>query len=324
MKEAYNEKYYTLDLIPQERQDCITLDLVWLTDLLGLKDRDWPVDGMKLLELLKASPRISFDYLLADMADDCDGAADYSHELDLYVILLNQNKINYPYKTSQHRRLNFTIAHELGHIALGHVLSTAKKTKEQKAYEDLEADEFAGRFLLPEALLFSCNYYSITSAAEYFMVSETALWKRLNNMKRLDLFHSRRVNTCQKCGNTRFSVFAEYCGICGTALSEGLKGIRRVFYDSHIKMDRFKRVIECPVCKLKHFIGDKCARCSTYIFNYCDQYLISGDHICGFANPTTSRFCEMCGKPTYFYRRGLITDWEEEANAGRSYIRGNS
>lgn len=265
MKEVYNEKYYTLDIIPQERQDCITLDLVRLTDLLGLKDRDWPVDGMKLLELLKASPRISFDYLLADMEDDCDGAADYSHELDLYVILLNQNKMNYPYKTSQYRRLNFTIAHELGHIALGHVLSTAKKTKEQKAYEDLEADEFAARFLLPEALLFSCNYYSITSASEYFMVSETALWKRLNNMKRLDLFHSRRVNTCQKC-----------------------------------------------------------ARCSIYIFSYCDQYLASGDHICGFSNPATSRFCEMCGKPTYFYRRGLITDWKEEANAGRSYIRGNS
>jgi ribosomal protein L37E len=322
MKEVYNEKYYTLNLIPQERQVCITLALVWLTDLLGLKDRDWPVDGMKLLELLKASPRIAFKYMFADMKDECDGVADYSHELDQYVIVLNQNKKNYPYKTSQDRRLNFTIAHELGHIALGHVLSTAKKTKEQEDYENLEADEFAGRFLLPEALLFSCNYYSIASAAEYLIVSETALWKRLNNMKRLDLFHSRRVNTCQKCGNTSFSVFAEYCGICGTPLKEGLKGIRRVFYHSHIKMDRYKRVLECPVCHSKHFNTDKCSRCSTYIFNYCDQYFVSGDDICGFSNPAASRFCEMCGKPTYFYRRGLISHWEEEANAEASYISG--
>jgi hypothetical protein len=96
----------------------------------------------------------------------------------------------------------------------------------------------------------------------------------------------------------------------------------RVFYESHIKMDQFKRVALCPVCESKHFIGDKCARCSTYIFNYCDQYMVSGDYICGFSNPATSRFCEMCGKPTYFYRRGLISHWKEEANVGRSYIRG--
>jgi hypothetical protein len=320
MKEVYNEKYYTLSLITQERQDCITLALVWLADLLGLKDRDWPIDGIKLLKLLKASPSISFNYLLADMEDSCDGAADYSHELDLYVILLNQNKMNYPYEASRDRRLNFTIAHEVGHIALGHVLSTAEKTKEQEDYENLEADEFAARFLMPEALLFSLNYYHIASAAEYLMVSQTALWKRLNNMKRLDLFHSRRISTCEKCGNTRFSLFAEYCGICGTPLKNGLKGIRRVFYDSHIKMDSCKRVALCPVCKSNNFREDKCTRCGTYIFNYCSEYMISGDHLCGFANPGNCRFCEMCGKPTYFYKRGLIEDWEKESNAELSYI----
>lgn len=153
---------------------------------------------MKVLEALEAKQLIPFTYQFVEMPDSIDGTAKYIHEHNVFLVSINSNKGKYPYETSRDRRLNFTIAHEIGHIALEHVLSTAEKTKEQEDYENLEADEFTARFLMPEALLFSLNYYHIASAAEYLMVSQTALWKRLNNMKRLDLFHSRRVNTCEK------------------------------------------------------------------------------------------------------------------------------
>jgi Zn-dependent peptidase ImmA (M78 family) len=320
MKQVYNAKYYSLELITQERMDYITLGVKWLTDLLGLKDSHWPIDCMKILDLLKDMQFIPFAYKFIDMSDDCDGAARYFPEHDVYMILINKNKVKYPYKSSQDRRLNFTIAHELGHIALGHVLNTAKKTQEEKDYENIEADEFAARFLMPQKLIFSCNFYSLSSAAEYLMVSETALWKRLNNMKRLDLLHSRRVSTCESCGNTKFSIFSEYCGICGQPLRGKLKGIHRIHYTTDIQTDGFKRVVECPICKFKHVNADKCSRCGTYIFNYCSEYLISGDDNCGFANPSNSRYCEMCGKPTYFYNRGLLSSWKEDINGRETYI----
>jgi Zn-dependent peptidase ImmA (M78 family) len=311
MRQTYDEKYYTLDLIPKYRQDYINLRLNWFIDLLGLKESDWPIDCMKILKELKTTQLINLRYDFIELSDECDAAIRYFPEHDFYSITINDNKVNYPYECSNHRRLNFTLAHELGHIALRHhLIEDHLKTPEQKALENLEADEFAGRFLLPESLIFTINYYSLASAAEYFMVSKTALWKRLNNMKRLDVLNSRTIRTCESCGNTKFSIFSEYCGICGKPIRGGLKGIRKVYYPSDIKIDRYKRVIECPVCKFKHFNGDKCARCGTYIYNYCSEYLISGDKDCDYANNSNHRFCEMCGRPTYFYNRGLLIPWE--------------
>jgi Zn-dependent peptidase ImmA (M78 family) len=311
MKERYNEKYYTLELIPKYRQDYIDLRVEWLTELLELKESHWPLDCMKIFNKLKKEQLFNFDYQFIEMPDNSDAVIRYFDEHDLYVVLINKNKVNYPYECSNHRRLNFTLAHELAHIALDHCLiEDHLKTEEQKALENLEADEFAGRFLLPEKLIFNCNYYSLSSAAEYFMVSRTALWKRLNSMKRLDVLNSRCIRTCERCGNTKFSILSEYCGICGQPIKGKLKGIRQVYYPSTIQTDRFKRVIECPICKFKHFNADKCARCGTYIFNYCSQYLISGEDDCSYANNSNSRFCEMCGKPTYFYNRRLLSSWE--------------
>jgi Zn-dependent peptidase ImmA (M78 family) len=77
-------------------------------------------------------------------------------------------KIIYPYKSSKNRQLNFTIAHEFGHLALDHTLSTEKKTQDEEALENLEADEFAGRFLLPEILIFTTDYYLLSSLLRIF------------------------------------------------------------------------------------------------------------------------------------------------------------
>src|SRR5690606_18320362 len=107
-------------------------------------------------------------------------------------------------------------AHEIGHIVLEHLLiPRSLKTGIELFIKEHEANEFAGRLLMPEKMLCSCNYYSIDSVAQYFIVSRSALWKRLNNMKRLDLLNSRKIQACSRCGNTRFSVFAGFCGICG-------------------------------------------------------------------------------------------------------------
>ena len=105
-------------------------------------------------------------------------------------------------------------------------------------------------------------------------------------------------------------MFSKYCGICGQPISYQEKAIKREYYCEEIKLDRYKRVIECPVCHSKNIAGDKCSVCGTYIFNYCTSYL-TGNADCDTANPGNSRFCEMCGEPTYFFKKGILKPWNE-------------
>jgi Zn-dependent peptidase ImmA (M78 family) len=316
MRESFYAKHYTLDKIAPHRLEYIDLKLNWLIQLLGLKKSDWPLDFMKIIERIKSEKLLPFDYGFVDCNEDFDAVANYIKEYDFLSLSINKNKVHYPFKTSGDRRLNFTLPHELGHGVLDHLLVPEDaKTEEEKYIEGLEADEFSGRFLLPKWLLFSCNYHSVAWAAWYLNVSKTALWKRLNNMKRLDLLASRAVKSCIACGNTYFSPFAENCGVCGTSLSKGLKGFQKITYSKHIKFDKYNRAISCPACNSQNFKGDKCAICGTYIFNFCSDYLTNFESGCNHTNPSNNRYCEMCGRPTYYYKRGLLCSWQDEINA---------
>ena len=82
------------------------------------------------------------------------------------------------------------------------------------------------------------------------------------------------------------------------------------YYAGEIHLDKYKRVFECPVCHSKNLLGDKCSACGTYIFNYCTSYL-AGNADCTTANPGNSRFCEMCGEPTYYFKKGILKPWHE-------------
>ena len=131
-------------------------------------------------------------------------------------------------------------------------------------------------------------------------------------MKRLDLLSSRKTKSCSVCGNTSFSPFAEYCRICGTPLQSGLTGMRKILYPTEIQMDRYKRVLACPVChSSKHLSGEKCTRCGTPIFNFCSGIY---DDSCSYANLGNARYCELCGKQTIYSKNGLIRPNQQVIN----------
>lgn len=191
MREFFNQKYYTLDKIPKYRLDFMELKLKEFISLLDLKPANWPLDCVKLIIKIKVEKLFPLDYRFDEMPDECDGFSDYIPDIDKHIIFINKKKAIYPFQFSNHRRLNFTLAHELGHIILGHNdIPSALKSEEEKKLENLEADEFAGRLLIPEKLIVNCHLVSLAETAKYFMVSKTALWTRLNNMKRLDLLNS--------------------------------------------------------------------------------------------------------------------------------------
>jgi ribosomal protein L37E len=218
---------------------------------------------------------------------------------------LNRNKIHYPFRYSKDRRLNFTLAHELGHIFLGH-LSIADRFKSalDKEQEDILADEFAGRLLMPEKLLYTCNYYSLDQVPEHFNVSRTALKVKLMSMDRLDLLTSRKISTCSRCGNTKFTANSDYCFICGQPLWPNPKGIQRVYYTTTIVMDKYKRVLVCPKCgkDVSKTAEDICPKCKTHLYNLCSCYLGDNPDECSFADHSNARYCEVCGKESLYLR----------------------
>jgi ribosomal protein L37E len=294
--------------IPQYRIDYIELKLAELKKQFHINS--CPVDCVDLLKEMKKWDKYPvYAVLKQDMPEGQDGATVYLKEHGCYQIWLNRRKFRYPYRSSTDRRLNFTVAHEIGHILLEHLMIPKEcKLQEELDMEEREANEFAARLLMPEKLVHTCNFYSIDAVSSYMNVSKSALMVRLNHMGRRDLVSARKIKSCSRCGNIRFSSFAEYCGVCGQPIQCGLNGIRRIYYPDEISMDRYKRAQVCPKCKqdISGITGDKCNRCGTYIFNYCSDFVDHKDDGCTYANPGYARYCEMCERPTYYYVQGFL------------------
>jgi len=313
-----NSKYYELVKIRPYRLVAIDRAVQDFKDKFGINSP--PIDCVQLVLQMKAVRDLHIKIKSTpDLPNMVLGRTHYIRDIGLYMIAINRSqlydsinkRVKYPFVYSSDRMVNFTLAHEFGHIFLGHAeIPDSDKTDEIKAEEELEANEFAGRLLLPEDLLFTCNYYSLESVAEHFLVSKTALLYRLSNMKRLDLLSSKKVRSCNRCGNTRFSAFAEYCGVCGQELRNNLRGIRKIHYPDVTPMDRYKRALVCPRCgKVIDTNSDNCPVCKTLLINYCSSYFSDKANDCSFANPGNARFCEMCGKPTYYLDQRVLSEW---------------
>lgn len=298
-------------VIPMHRSEFIDLRLKQFIHQNQIQK--WPLDCVVILRKMKQSGGYGIQGIKAIkyLPDELDAATQYNAKTGKYVVFINRQRIFYPFQKSFHRRLNFTVAHEIGHIVLEHLLLPQEsKTSEEVYMEDLEADEFAARLLMPRELLCSFNYYSIPAVASWLNVSNSALVCRLNRLNRADIIMSRKVTSCTCCGNIRFSPFAVYCGVCGQSQNRGSRGICRIYYPDQVAMDSCKRSLVCIKCHkaIAAIAGEHCPYCHTSIFNLCSDH----HHGCSYANPAYARFCEMCGKPTCYQQEGFLPNWQEE------------
>lgn len=185
----YDPNFYTLDDIPKYRQEFIDLKIKYLIDKYSIT---YPLDTVKLIKKIKEEANVILitKAVRFNSPSTFEAEAKYNFYYNAYTLIYNIDKVHYPFKKSKDRRLNFTIAHEIAHIVLGH-LKIPNPTDEERRLFELEADEFTARLLLPKGTLLDSVYLLGTSdkIADYFMVSSRALWRRFNNLKLLELLY---------------------------------------------------------------------------------------------------------------------------------------
>jgi rubrerythrin len=194
-------------------------------------------------------------------------------------------------------------------------VANAHKDKSIRDEENIEADEFAGQFLMPEHLLIRCSYRWPSKVAEQFKVSHTALWQRLNNLKRLDLLsdeekEKRYIRCCDVCGNSDI-LFGntKFCPICGNELNENTWGVLPQHFSGP---EAVKNVVMiCPRCgaNLYHVKSSDCPSCGFPRRNSCIN-------LCFAEISPSDRHCPQCGSKTQYFSEGLLTHWWHAMNTG--------
>lgn len=103
--------------------------------------------------------------------------------------LLDESGWQIIYRDSENRgRTRFTIAHELGHILLGHELSQDKSghfrtASDRREPAETQADEFAARLLAPACVLWGLECYEPEDIMRVCDISKEAAQYRSERMK---------------------------------------------------------------------------------------------------------------------------------------------
>ena len=257
-----------------------------------------------------------------------DGKCIYDPEMKLYIIIYNDSK--------PENRIRFTIAHEFGHIVLGHLCETKNEVgrdglpdTEYFEYEN-EANTFASNLLAPPILInadLGERSFNLQYVRSLFIISDDCArnrkidyfaWLKLEpttvERKLLNrCAHLRSIQRCLNCSTQFFLREAEYCTVCGSQQLTINRRKTHMKYSS-IELDANSSALICPRCKNENTNGGEyCKICGLQIVNRCtdnnDMYascraLADGD----------ARFCHLCGSPTTFGRDNTLTDWEFEHN----------
>lgn len=124
-----------------------------------------------------------------------------SHNLSVYSWALGDNvdgiqitqgdvsAIAYNGAKHSHRQ-RFTVAHEIGHLLMGHTREAPMDLYSDKP-ENIEANQFAAELLMPLHMLkndFQGDEKDIVLLAKRYFVSEEAMWRRLLECKFLSKY----------------------------------------------------------------------------------------------------------------------------------------
>lgn len=121
-----------------------------------------------------------------------DGATLYKESINKYSVAFNANTCR--------GRINWTLAHELGHIVLQHfkLLESGNITDEIKEILDKEADAFAGEILSPVIVLFFKKHFNAQAIMDACGISYTAACIKANYLSKIPRYYFGRNSTEHK------------------------------------------------------------------------------------------------------------------------------
>lgn len=260
----------------------------------------------------------------------------------------NSYTIAYNNTIKPHYRINFTLAHEIGHIILGHhkdfdVTSILKDnfTKEEYKILENEANCFARNILAPAPLVKQFPFWNIFDISNNFNLTFAATYTRLSFLKN-DLYYLTDIDilnmqqkynaylVCDNCNYKFINKNSKYCPICGKnelakktffAIQDYIK-IKgelknKMNYTCNYKIDENSRLTQCPICHNEEItVGEYCKICGTYLINKCTNIIEDtfGNQLegsCGKLAEANARYCIYCGNETTFYKKHLLCDYKD-------------
>lgn len=225
-------------------------------------------------------------------------------------------------------RIIYTLAHELGHIVLGHLddfektaLSRGGLTEAEYRVLEEEADFFAAELLAPIYIVKQLNIIKAEPLREIFSLSIKA-----SNNKAQDLTWwgaKEIVDESQHLFNLHFKDYLQPINICSSskrikpniALKRNEEVKCMADKNFFIEVDNNNRFCKCPQCGNDVFSHDAnyCKLCGFYLYNSCSNSVQDSSYssYCNRINPGDARYCEICGEETVLMQKGLLFSWNE-------------
>lgn len=241
----------------------------------------------------------------------------------------NNYTITYNNKIKSKGRINFTLAHEIGHIILNHhkdfdVTSILEDnfTKEEYKILENEANCFARNLLAPAPLIQCLSFHEYyLNVSKFFNITLKASNTRKSFLKN-DLYYLneeqitqmqskyKRYNLCKKCSNYPLSVENKYCSKCGS--NKIILG--DVFTMKEYKGINIKESHECPLCENYDIQSDDyyCKICGIQLKNECIS--------CHMELDSSARYCTQCGSITSYFQSGILKDWKQAEDIAEKNI----
>lgn len=220
-------------------------------------------------------------------------------------------------------RIRWTLAHEIGHIFLGHLpelrVEKLKRNMEEISEEyyellEVEANKFASELLTPISLLKEANITDKEYISSICQVSKDAATICENEI--LEQSYKTIHTEARSFYRRQFKEFLAPVNFCSSADIDipfaVLKGKSRLIVqttDRSVDRDQEGRFILCPECKNETFsdTAKYCKCCGLHLF-HTPRILITR---CNKFNPADAHHCEHCGAQTFSIKLGLLKHAKE-------------
>lgn len=273
---------------------------------------------------------LSLDEVIAYCETD-DACADYYYDSNKAIIYYN-DVIKWKFINSN--RYRWSIAHELGHIMLGHHAATNKTRIFRSSLSDVEydyfeeeADYFAQLILVPHRPLLEFNIKNFNDIRKLCKISKPASKRRFYEFIRWKRFrttddkYDNRIfhyyfsfvfkRKCKKCGAGIIQRHGKHCPICGSKNTLEWGDGDTMKYPL-LETHENGKLKECAICKNEetNINGEHCQICGTAIVNRCSDTQCINENIL----PSNARYCPICGSKSIFLETGALKEWDYTEN----------